>query len=96
MVKRGLKEEWRGYLRTDYEFSMAVCRSLASDIEVFVNEVGPERRAVVLGQLNHASPGVKTDEMGFKTVKLTLFTLDDVEDAKKSQKEIVGCIGPRE
>jgi hypothetical protein len=37
IVERGLKEEWGGYLRSEYEFSMAICRSLASDIEVFVN-----------------------------------------------------------
>lgn len=39
IVKSGVKEEWCGYIRREYEFSMAVCRSLASDIEVFVNEV---------------------------------------------------------
>ena len=38
IMKRGLKEEWSGYLRREYEFSMAICRSLASDDEVFVNE----------------------------------------------------------
>ena len=37
IVKRGLKEEWGGYLRREYEFSLSICRSLASDIEVFVN-----------------------------------------------------------
>ncbi len=47
--KRGLKEEWNGYLRTEYEFSMAVCRSLASDIEKFVNEMRENlRRTIVL------------------------------------------------
>ncbi len=30
IMKRWLKEEWCGYLKTEYEFSMAVCRSLAS------------------------------------------------------------------
>jgi len=66
IIKRGLKEEWRGYLRTDYEFSMAVCRSLASDIEVFVNEVRGELKE---GQLFYRAvksdipPGVKTDEI---------------------------------
>jgi len=34
-------------------------------------------------------PGVKTDEMSFKTVKLTIFSQNDVEDAKKSQKELL-------
>ncbi|MHC1600576.1 MAG: hypothetical protein ACXQS5_07155, partial [Candidatus Methanospirareceae archaeon] len=48
IVKRGLKEEWCGYIRREYEFSMAVCRSLASDIEAFVNEV---RRKLKEGQL---------------------------------------------
>ncbi len=33
IVKRGLKEEWSGYLRTEYEFSMAICRSLGYDVE---------------------------------------------------------------
>ena len=36
IVKRGLKEEWCGYIRREYEFSMAVCRSLASDFETFM------------------------------------------------------------
>ncbi|MCW3137619.1 MAG: hypothetical protein OCU20_03000 [Methanophagales archaeon] len=35
IVKRGLKEECCGYIRREYEFSMAVCRSLARDIEAF-------------------------------------------------------------
>ena len=39
IVKSGVKEEWCGYIRREYEFSIAVCRSLASDIEAFVNEV---------------------------------------------------------
>ena len=92
IVKRGLKEEWSGHLRTEYEFSMAVCRSLASDIEVFVNEVRGELKE---GQLfyravkSNIPPGVKTDEMSFKTVKLTIFSQDDVEDAKKSQRELL-------
>ena len=38
IVKRGLKEEWCGYIRCEYEFSMAVCRSLASDFERFMKE----------------------------------------------------------
>jgi len=42
IVKRGLKEEWCGYIRREYEFSMAVCRSLASDFETFVNEARGE------------------------------------------------------
>ncbi|RJS75573.1 hypothetical protein CW714_00075 [Methanophagales archaeon] len=37
IMKRGLKEGWSGHLRAEYEFSMTVCRSLASDIKVFVN-----------------------------------------------------------
>jgi len=35
IVKRGLKEEFCGYIRREYESSMAVCRSLARDIEAF-------------------------------------------------------------
>ncbi|MCW7069497.1 MAG: hypothetical protein OCU17_02655 [Methanophagales archaeon] len=35
IVKRGLKEECCGYIRREYESSMAVCRSLARDIEAF-------------------------------------------------------------
>ena len=35
IVKIGLKEECCGYIRREYEFSMAVCRSLARDIEAF-------------------------------------------------------------
>ena len=38
IVKRGLKEEWCGYIRREYEFPMAVCRSLASDFETFIKE----------------------------------------------------------
>jgi len=38
IVKRELKEEWCGYIRREYEFSMAVCRSLASDFETFMKE----------------------------------------------------------
>jgi len=92
IVKRGLKEEWSGHLRTEYEFSMAVCRSLASDIEAFVNEVRGDLKE---GQLfyravkSNIPPGVKTNEMSFKTVKLTIFSQDDVEDAKKSQRELL-------
>ena len=92
IVKRGLKEEWCGYLKTEYEFSMAVCRSLASDVEVFVNEARGDLKE---GQLFYRAvksdipPGVKTDEMSFKTVKLTMFSQDDVEDAKKSQRELL-------
>ena len=92
IVKRGLKEEWCGYIRREYEFSMAVCRSLASDIETFVNEARGELKE---GQLFYRAvksdipPGVKTDEMSFKTVKLTILSQDDVEDAKKSQKELL-------
>jgi len=92
ILKRGLKEEWSGYLRSDYEFSMAICRSLASDIEVFVNEARGDLKD---GQLFYRAvksdipPGVKTEEMSFKTVKLTLFSQDDVEAAKKSQKELL-------
>ena len=54
IVKRGLKEEWCGYLKTEYEFSMAVCRSLASDIKVFVNEARGELKedSCSIGQLN--------------------------------------------
>jgi len=33
IVKRGVKEEWCDYIRRKYGFPMAVCRSLASDIE---------------------------------------------------------------
>jgi hypothetical protein len=58
IVKRGLKEEWCGYLRTEYEFSTAVCRSLASDIEVFVNEVRGELKE---GQLFYRA--VKCEEL---------------------------------
>ena len=92
IVKRGLKEEWCGYIRREYEFSMAVCRSLASDFETFMKEA---RRELKEGQLfyravkSNIPPGVKTDEMSFKTVKLTIFSEDDVEDAKKSQKELL-------
>jgi len=42
IVKRGLKEEWCGYIRREYEFSMAVCRSLASDFERFMKEARGE------------------------------------------------------
>lgn len=92
LLKRGIKEEWQGYLRREYEFSMAICRSLAGDIEVFVNDVRGELKE---GQLFYRAvksdipPGVKTDEMSFKTVKLTIFSQDDVEDAKTSQKELL-------
>ena len=92
IVKRGLKEEWCDYIRREYEFSMAVCRSLASDIETFMNEARGELKE---GQLFYRAvksdipPGVKTDEMSFKTVKLTIFSQDDVEDAKKSQRELL-------
>ena len=43
------KKEWCEYIRHRYEFSTAICRSLASDIEAFVNEVRGEieRRTVV-------------------------------------------------
>jgi len=42
IVKRGLKDEWCGYIRREYEFSMAVCRSLASDFERFMKEARGE------------------------------------------------------
>ena len=49
IVKRGLKEEWCGYIRREYEFSMAVCRSLASDSETFMKEArGELKEAAVL------------------------------------------------
>jgi len=92
IVKRELKEEWCDYIRREYEFSMAVCRSLASDFETFMKEARGELKE---GQLfyravkSNIPPGVKTDEMSFKTVKLTIFSEDDVEDAKKSQKELL-------
>ena len=92
IVRRGVKEEWCDYIRRKYGFSMAVCRSLASDIEAFVNEV---RGGLKEGQLFYRAvksdipSGVKTDEMSFKTVKLTIFSEDDVEYAKKSQKELL-------
>lgn len=60
IVKRGLKEEWCGYIGGEYEFSMAVCRSLASDIEAFVNAVRGELKEGQLfyraGQLNPIFP----------------------------------------
>ena len=43
IVKRGLKEEWCDYIiRREYEFSMAVCRSLASDFETCMKEARGE------------------------------------------------------
>lgn len=42
IAKKGIKKEWCECIRHRYEFSMAICRSLASDIEAFVNEVRGE------------------------------------------------------
>ncbi|MCW3138741.1 MAG: hypothetical protein N2V76_10150 [Methanophagales archaeon] len=39
IAKKGVKKEWCEYIRHRCEFSMAICRSLASDIEAFMNEV---------------------------------------------------------
>ncbi|MHC1567938.1 MAG: hypothetical protein ACXQTD_09675, partial [Candidatus Syntropharchaeia archaeon] len=56
IVKRGLKEEWCDYIRREYEFSMAVCRSLASDFERFMKEARGELKE---GQLFYQA--VKSD-----------------------------------
>ena len=92
ILKRRLNKEWCGYIKRKYELPMAICRSLANDIEMFVDE---ERGTLKEGQLFYRTVksdvprGVKTNEMSFKTVKLTLFSQDDVEDAKKSQRELL-------
>ena len=61
IVKRGLKEEWCDYIRREYEFSMAVCRSLASDFETFMKEargelMKTEQFATELALTNHMRP----------------------------------------
>jgi len=91
--KRDISQELFHFLKTDYGFPNAICRSLVNDFQMFNDMYSTSK--ILDGQLlyravsSNVSHGTPVDDMKLNTIRLTLMSKDDIKAAIKSQDELL-------
>ncbi len=93
LSKRDVSQELFQFLKTDYGFPNAICRSLVNDFQMFNDmystskiQDGQVLYRAVSSDVPHGTP---LDDMKLNTIRLTLISRDDVAAASKSQDELL-------
>ena len=92
LMKRTVEEQLYNELRQDYGFPRAICRSLRDLFYSYLNlYLGADRtdgQLVFRAVPYDCPPGVRTEEIKTRPVRLTLFSMEDVPVASRSTSEL--------
>ena len=93
IAKRTIDEELNHTLQTDYGFPRAICRSLTElfmeYFDLYTGDRLKEGQLIYRAAACDVPPGNRVEEMDTRSIKLTIFSPEDLELASKSQNELI-------